>query len=89
MRIIGRPMFNGGFLWEREPRMMKNCIIIVGHTNGNVIMQTQNNGLKSFLSLFFSSTSNTLVNSIISICALHEFNEKINLDATNNNSFAL
>jgi len=38
MRIIGRFMFNGGFLWEGEPRMMKNYIIIVGRMSGNVIM---------------------------------------------------
>ncbi len=42
MRITGRFMFNGGFLWKREPRMMRICIIIVGRASGSVIMHTQN-----------------------------------------------
>jgi hypothetical protein len=52
MKIIGRSMFNGGFMWDREPIMMRNCIIIVGWASGNVIMQTENNGLKYLLSHF-------------------------------------
>ncbi len=38
MRIIGMSMFNGGFVWEWEPRMMKNYIIIVGWASGSVFM---------------------------------------------------
>jgi hypothetical protein len=38
MKIIGKSIFNGGSLWERELKMMKNCINIVGWTTGNVIM---------------------------------------------------
>jgi hypothetical protein len=33
--------------------------------------------------------SNTIVNSIVSIRATHAFKAKTNLDATNNNSFAM
>jgi hypothetical protein len=33
--------------------------------------------------------SNTMVNSIVSISATHAFKEKTNLDATNNNSYAM
>jgi hypothetical protein len=53
MRIIGRSMFDGGFLQEKEPRTMRNCIIIIGWSSGSTIMQTQNNGLKKNLSHFF------------------------------------
>ncbi len=92
MRIIGWSMFNGGFIWGREPIMTKNYIIIVGWTNGSVIVHTQN---KYYLSCFLfglktiSTRSNTTFNSIINISATHASKTKANLDATNNNSCAL
>jgi hypothetical protein len=41
-------------MWKRDPIMMRNYIIIVGWASGNVMMQTWNNGLKSFMLHFFS-----------------------------------
>jgi hypothetical protein len=87
-------MFNGGFLWGREPRMMRNCIIIVGWTSGSVIVHTQNNGFNFIFShLFLLKTiltiNNTIINSIISISATHASKAKANLDVVNNNSCAL
>jgi hypothetical protein len=87
MRIIGRSMFNGGFLWQKEPRMMRSNNY--WWANGSVIMQTQNNGLRSVLSHFFLARSNTIVNSIISINATHASKAKANFDVVNNNSYAL
>jgi len=76
MKIIGRSMFNGGFMWEREPGMMRNYIIIVGWESGSVIMWTQNNELKFFLSLFFFWLEAT-INSNISINVAMQLRQKL------------
>jgi hypothetical protein len=89
MRVIGRSMFNGRFVWGREPKMTNNYIIIVGWANGSVIVHTQNNRFKYYLSCFLfrlkiiSTKRNTTFNSIINISATHASKAKANLDATN------